>query len=523
MVLFYYRKKFYVLNNNEEQMPINRRDFLKTTAAGTTLIVGGAGVLTKSVFAMNPSKFQEKSDISFVGSSSDGTRRKMIADVLEPWRENVTAGIENKTILIKVNMVYWNSWIEDPTLSLTHVDAVRGLLDFLRSLSTSTPIIIGDCTCTAGPAGDVVTMFTNAGYDELKNEYTDITLADLNTMPNTVDNFWTPEFASSGPVSIPIVKAFTDPKCYVISICRPKTHNCAVMTGVNKNILMGAPLNSGGGTESGVVPKQFMHGMNGWYSGTQPDENKCLAYNMYQMANVIYSTGSPALCVLDAWEGMEGDGPASGTGVMQYCAVAGIDPLAVDRIAAKLMGFSDTATEPMNNATPSYTDMRALVWISNAGFGNYDLSKINFIKGSIADVENYVKSYTMSPNYTGDPSYETTWAGGPPPIVLDKAGTKDSHFLDPKPYMKPQLHKTFTGGEVRIEFSLPASFHIHLGIFSLQGAEIRLIDSRFLTSGKYAAVWDCRDDTGAKVASGNYCIRLSFGQRSLSDKITIVR
>jgi hypothetical protein len=136
-------------------MPINRRDFLKATAAGTTLIAGGAAI-KNSAFAMNPSRFQEKSDISFVGSSAQGARRKMITDVLEPWRENVSAGIKNKTILIKVNMVYWNSWIDDPTLSLTHVDAVRGLLDFLRSLSSCAPIIIGDCTCNPGFGGTLL-------------------------------------------------------------------------------------------------------------------------------------------------------------------------------------------------------------------------------------------------------------------------------------------------------------------------------------------------------------------------------
>jgi uncharacterized protein (DUF362 family) len=503
-------------------MPINRRDFLKATAAGTTLIAGGAAI-KNSAFAMNPSRFQEKSDISFVGSSAQGARRKMITDVLEPWRENVSAGIKNKTILIKVNMVYWNSWIDDPTLSLTHVDAVRGLLDFLRSLSSSAPIIIGDCTCNPGFGGNIIEMFTNSGYDELTAEYPGVTLVDLNTMPATVDNFWTPEFSSSKTVSIPMVKAFTDSNYYVISITRPKTHNCAVMTGVNKNILMGAPLNSGGGKEEGVIPKQFMHGMSGWYSGTQPDENKCLAYNMFQMANLLYSKGTPALCVLDAWEGMEGNGPASGNSIMQYCAVAGIDPLAVDRIAAKLMGFSDTATDPMNNTTPSYTDMRALVWISNAGFGNYDLSKINFIHGSLSDVEKYVKQYIMSPNYTGDPSYETNWNGGPPPMVLDRSGIKESHFLDPKPFLKPQMNKRITGREVRIDFSLPVSFRIRLEIFNMSGARIRLIDSGFLPGGRYSAVWDCRDDAGASVVSGNYFIRLSYGSGSMNDKITIIK
>ena len=86
-------------------MSVNRREFLKRAGAGAVTLAGASAMLPGSAFAINPSKFQAKSDVSFVGSSSSGTRRKMIADVLEPWRTTVTAGIAGKTILIKPNMV----------------------------------------------------------------------------------------------------------------------------------------------------------------------------------------------------------------------------------------------------------------------------------------------------------------------------------------------------------------------------------------------------------------------------------
>jgi uncharacterized protein (DUF362 family) len=502
-------------------MTINRRDFLKNAAAGTTLAATGAGMFAQSAFAINPSKFQAKSDVSFVGSSAEGSRREMIVDVLRPLLDTIAAGIKGKTILIKVNMVYWNPMLTDPTLSLTHVDAVRGLLEVLRFINPTIPIIIGDCTANDSSMGDVVKMFKNAGYNDLPTEFEGITLADLNTYSATNHNFWRPDFTASTPVGIPVIDAFLDPKYYVISICRPKTHSNMVLTGVNKNILMGAPLHSS--AERNVIPKQFMHGNNGWFDGKNPDENKCLSYNLYQMANLIYSTGAPALSILDAWEGMEGDGPATGTSIMQYCAVAGIDPLAVDRLAAKLMGLSDTPTEPMDKTTPSYTDVRYLVWLSNAGFGNYDLNKINFVKGSLADVEKYVKTYVLPTNYTGDPSYETNWSAPAPSELLPTAVHKKSRHLDPKPYLVPQLHKTVAAGRVNISFSLPVSFGIRLGIFNLNGAEIRRLDARTLESGRYTAVWDCRDDAGRPVSAGQYLIKLSFDSRSLSDRVTIVR
>jgi uncharacterized protein (DUF362 family) len=504
-------------------MSLNRRNFLKRTGAGAALLAAGSGMLESNAFAMNPSKFQATSNVSFVGSSSSGTRRKMITDVLAPWKDTVADKIAGKTILIKPNLVYWNSGIPDPTLSLTHVDAVRGLLDFLRSISATVPIIIGDCTANATSLGDINSIFNTAGYNALKTEYSGVTLQDLNTFPSINKYFWSPSFSASSTVAIPVIQAYMDPKYYVISICRPKTHSNMVMTATNKNILMGAPLHSTS-TQDGitVVTKQFMHGQNGWYDGTHPDENKCLAYNLFQMANNIYATGSPALAVLDAWEGMQGDGPASGSSIMQYCAVAGIDPLAVDRLSAKLMGFSDTATDPINKATPSYTDMRALVWISNAGFGNYDLSKINFILGSLASLTTYVKQYTLSPNYTGNPSYETNWTASPPSTVFDVSVMKNSGYLDPKPYLVPQGHTIIDASEVKIEFSLPIEFPISLGVFDIKGAEIRRLGYTQLQSGRYSMVWDRRDNAGSRVPAGSYIIKLGFGTRALCDKISIV-
>ena len=504
-------------------MNCNRRGFLKRSAAGAAVLAAGSGMFSNSAFAMNPSRFQEKSDVSFVASSSAGTRRKMIADVLEPWRQTIAAGIEGKTVIIKPNLVYYTTVISDKVLPLTHIDAIRGCIDFLRSISTTVPILIGDIPAYASP--DLQTMVANLKYDVLTSEYTGVSFADLNDaddFPTVYSQLWTPDFTTASLVTIPISSAFTDPKYYVISITRPKTHNCMVMTAINKNVLMAAPLNKKVENGKEYCPKPFMHGAADWRTGDHTNENKCLSYNLFQLANVIYPTGTPALSVLDVWEGMEGDGPVYGKSVMQYCAVAGIDPLAVDRLCAKLMGFSDTATDPINKNNPSYTDMRALVWISNAGFGNYDLSKINFILGSITDLEKCVKKYAMSPNYTGNPSYCTNWTGGPPQTILDVVSVRDSRFLDPKPYLAPQARKGIPAGRITINFSLPVSFKVTLSVYNLKGDEIRRLGNETLTAGRYSMVWDGRNARGSRVPAGNYVIKLNYGSGFLSERISIV-
>ena len=504
-------------------MSLDRRAFLKRSAAGAA-VLAGAGMFRNNAFALNSARFQEKSDVSFVGSSSAGTRRKMIVDVLEPWRQTIAAGIEGKTVIIKPNLVYYTTLISDTLLPLTHIDAIRGCIDFLRSISETVPILIGDIPAFASP--DLQTMLSNIKYNVLTSEYTGVSFADLNNpddFPTVYSSLWTPDFSKTSSVEIPLSSAFTDPKYYVISIARPKIHNCMVMTGINKNLLMAAPLNAKGEGDEEYCPKPFMHGGADWRTGDHTGENKCLSYNLFQLANVIYPTGTPELSILDAWEGMEGDGPVYGKSVMQYCAVAGIDPLAVDRLCAKLMGFSDTATEPINTASPSYTDMRYLVWISNAGFGNYDLSKINFTLGSMSDLEKCVKKYEMSPNYTGNPSHSTNWTGGPPESVLDAVSVKDSRFLDPKPYLVPQIRKRIATGEVTIDFSLPVAFNVQLGIYNLKGVEVRRLGDSSLSAGRYTLVWDGCDSRGSHVPTGNYIIKLRFGSRSICDQITLVK
>ncbi|NLG16661.1 MAG: hypothetical protein GX556_04945, partial [Fibrobacter sp.] len=177
----------------------------------------------------------------------------------------------------------------------------------------------------------------------------------------------------------------------------------------------------------------------------------------------------------------------------------------------------------MDKNIPSYTDMRYLVWISNAGFGNYDLDKINFIRGSMEELLPYVKSYTLSTNYTGDPSYETNWTGGPPPRVLDSTSAINSRFLDPKPFLVPQISNPVRGGNVTVNFTLPVEFTVEMGIFNLKGALVRRLGKQFLSAGSYSTVWNGCDDSGSRVPSGKYIIKFKFGSRVICDQVLISR
>ena len=429
-------------------------------------------------------------------------------DALTPLQAQITAAITGKNIIIKPNCVYNN------VLCATHVDALRGVLDFLRNtIQTTQPIMIGEASAYTTPPGTAA-VYALCGYPALTTEYTGVTLVDFNDtnqMPSATRHIWAIDL--TGTQAINVSSAFLDENNYVISICRPKTHNCLTMTATTKDMCMAMPL---------AVDKHYMHGVTA-ATGLNAGEDKCLSYNVFQLANLFGPKNLPALAILDAWEGMQGQGPVSGTSIMQYCAIASADYLAVDRLAAKLMGFSDTPTEPMNKAAPSYTDMRYLVWMSNAGLGNYDLAKINFIKGSLTELTTYIKRYTLSPNYTGNPSYETIWTGGPPAAILDQSGVRDSSYLDPKPFLAPQFRQPSGRNEMIIDFSLPKGFLISLGIYSLSGAEIRRLGEEHLPSGRYSRVWDCCGNNGSRVASGRYIIKLKFDSREMCGHVSLVR
>jgi hypothetical protein len=87
-----------------------------------------------------------------------------------------------------------------------------------------------------------------------------------------------------------------------------------------------------------------------------------LHYNMFHLAQEIY----PDLGVIDGFEAMEGNGPVGGTPVDTRIALASLDPLAMDVLATKLMGFD-----------PS--QIMYLTSMAEAGMGQGDLSKIEVL------------------------------------------------------------------------------------------------------------------------------------------------
>jgi uncharacterized protein (DUF362 family) len=266
-------------------------------------------------------------------------RREIIYQALKSIEDEVLASIgDKKKILVKPNFVSTTR-----ELAATHPDAVRGILDFLKPRYKH-EIVVGE---SAAGRGGTFEGYQNFGYMPLEKEY-GIKLVDLNKEP------WVYRYVfGSGhkPIPIRIISTFLDPGTYIISAAKLKTHDRVVTTLSLKNILLGAPLNDYAKNDKGLTHTEYNF-----------TPQAVLHFNMFHLAQEIW----PDLGVIDGFVGMEGNGPVSGTPVDARVALASLDPLAMDTLATKLMGFDPAK-------------IMYLTSMAEAGMGQGDLAKVQVL------------------------------------------------------------------------------------------------------------------------------------------------
>ena len=221
-----------------------RRDFMKTVAAGAAGLTMGFGAGARNSAA--GTEGLKNSPVSFLHG---GDRRKLIRDVLEPFEKQIREGVKGKQVVIKPNCV-WNG---DP-LCATDVDAIRGVLDFIKPFHNNT-VVIGESTAAA--AG-TMHCFNEYKYVGLPKDY-DVELVDLNQDTYSVE--WILG-ANRHPLDVKIIDTFLNPDNYVISLARMKAHNCVVATLSTKNLIMASPINVPKGHSAYVENQYEKHKMH---------------------------------------------------------------------------------------------------------------------------------------------------------------------------------------------------------------------------------------------------------------------
>jgi uncharacterized protein (DUF362 family) len=249
-----------------------------------------------------------------VGLVRGEERRTSIYRALDLVRNDVEAKLADQ-VMLKPNFLTSTN-----QLPSSHVDAMRGAVDFL--LSTSRPpqeIIIAE----AGN-GDTMEAFRNFGYDALQAEYdVPIRLTDLHQETQWVE---TPIIlADRSEYRVRMPKTVLDCPC-TISMAVAKTHDVCVVTLALKNMIMGTIYKP---------DRVKMHGFHSHAERILPDEAQVLNINLIRLARFL----SPDISVVDGVQGLQGNGPGGDDEVRFGLSAASVDVFAADAVIARAMGF----------------------------------------------------------------------------------------------------------------------------------------------------------------------------------------
>jgi uncharacterized protein (DUF362 family) len=231
-------------------------------------------------------------------------------------------------VVVKPNVV-------DPRrpLAVTHPDALAAVLGAIRAR-------YGGPLAVAEGCGVLPTMraFAMLGYPAVALAH-DADLVDLNAddvVPARV-------FDKHGrPLAVRLARTWVESDCRV-SLAVPKTHDNVLVTLTIKNAVMGALIDrrqllpGRSARWRGRLEGAFLGNGNGHGS------DKVALHQGYPAIHLdlalLATRTLPHLAVLDGCVAMEGNGPIDGTPVPWGIALAGTDAVAVDALAAWLMGL----------------------------------------------------------------------------------------------------------------------------------------------------------------------------------------
>jgi uncharacterized protein (DUF362 family) len=272
---------------------------------------------------------------------------------------------DKKYAVIKPNFVNTEN-----QLAASHADTMRGILDYLAE-NFKGPVKIAESA-----AGDTARGYDNFKYRALASEYRKQQLEFIDL--NQEARFERISLLDQDLHIVPcrIAARLVDPEAFVISSAILKTHNTVIASLGIKNMALGAPLHQAPGETPRWNEKRKYH------VGLRQTH-----YNIMVTAQRLNWGAS----LIDGFEGMEGNGPNSGTPVASRIALASTDYVSADRVAAETMGIN-----------PEW--LGYVKYCGQLGLGQWDPAKIDVIGSKVGEV---MKPYRMHP----DIERELQWQG----------------------------------------------------------------------------------------------------------------
>ena len=277
-----------------------------------------------------------------VGLAKTGRRRSNVYEALNNIREEVTPKVREQ-VLLKPNFLSSTN-----QLASSHVDAMRGALDFLMSTPQPPKEVIIAEGANESFSGEAFQIF---GYDALQVEYDiPIRLLDLHEETEWVETKVFLSGRESETVRMP--KTVLDCPC-TISVAIAKTHDACVVTLAMKNMIMGT---------IHKADRIKVHGYLSHGDRVLPREAQTININLLRLSRFL----RPDIAIVDGTLGLQGNGPGGTNSVQLGIAVASGDVFAADAVTSKAMGF-----EPM--------DIGLLNYANALGYGTADLNSIEII------------------------------------------------------------------------------------------------------------------------------------------------
>jgi uncharacterized protein (DUF362 family) len=350
---------------NKCEQTFSRRNFIWTAAALTA-----STALLRSQDRPTPGPLATASAGrgSVVSVANGASRRQNIQEALAAIEDQIMPVLKTKKhVVIKPNIVSTSN-----QLASTHVDALHGILDFLGPRFKG-PVVIAEAS-----AGYTTEGYDHFGYSGVISEHKPlgVSLVDLNEEGKYLTHSILNGDLHLAPVRL--AARLLDPEAFVICSAILKTHNTVVATLSIKNMALGAPLHSSRKERPDWSDKRVYHG---GVRQTHVD----IAMTAQRLQPCWGAT------VLDGWEGMEGNGPGSGTPVHSRIAIASTDYVAADRVGVQVMGLN-----------PEWVGY--LGFCAQAGLGQGDLARIDIRGAKLAEV---TRKYRMH----DDLERELRWMG----------------------------------------------------------------------------------------------------------------
>lgn len=292
---------------------VNRRDFIKTTLAGSIALAAG----------MYP--FTNPAVVSIV-KIENGNMAQAVKKALDLLGGADRLLQNKKRVLLKPNLV------ADASAATTKPEVVKALAKLFLEAGKEVSIGEGSAAASGFNFKNNVTyrtrkreildpmqefIFSKLGYTALANEL-DIPLINLHS-GNLVD-VEVPNGLMFDKITLHQSVADTD---MLVSVPMMKTHVLATVTLGMKNLI-------------GVYPGSVYYSVRSFLHDRAAERgSEGIAYEIIDMVRA----SKMGLTVIDASTAMEGNGPSEGDLVNMNLIIAGTNPLATDMAAAAVMGF----------------------------------------------------------------------------------------------------------------------------------------------------------------------------------------